>query len=73
MPLGTMFHFGNYNNLKCGRGGFGVWACPLKAPLVKHCTSAFARVPICVFVHALKELTYSFALRVAASDEFDFS
>ena len=38
-----MFHFGNYNNLKCGRGGFGVWACPLKASLVKHCTSKAAQ------------------------------
>ena len=30
-------------------------------------------MPICVFVHALKELTYSFALRVAASYECGFS
>ena len=43
LPLGMMFRFGNYNNLKCGRGGFGVRACPLKAPLVKHCTSKKAQ------------------------------
>ena len=43
LSLGMMFRFGNYNNLKCGRGGFGVRACPLKAPLVKHCTSKKAQ------------------------------